>query len=437
MARIRMAYIGGGSTRGAGTMASFIHQGENFDGSEVVLIDLDPERLDLIRRLSERMAKARGLDIKIEATTDRRAGLTDCDAILSSYRPGGFAARVLDEKIPLKHGIIGQETQGPGGFFMALRAIHAMQGILADVEDVCPGAKIFNYTNPVNVLAQAVTRTRTCRSSRSARGRSTSPTRSRGQPISIASELETVMVGPQPCLLERRARVQGRRRDAARRRGLGAPQGRSRAHRRTAPAAAHRGRDGRDPRRLLPVLLLPGRGAGRAAGQADDARRGHPRLVDRLLGALRRAGRERRPAARPEVLARRHPRARARDRRPWTPSSTQGRGADGQRPEHRRGAARVRRDARRRAARPLRRPDGWIEPLPVPAPLPRTSRGLVHELGEYQALAADAAWSGTRRDADPCARRAPADDATSTAPSASTTSSRTRTASTCPRACCP
>ena len=157
MARIRMAYIGGGSTRGAGTMASFIHQGENFDGSEVVLIDLDPERLELIRTLAERMAKARGLDLTIEATTDRRAGLSDCDAILSSYRPGGFAARILDEKIPLKHGIIGQETQGPGGFFMALRAIHAMQGILNDVEDVCPHARIFNYTNPVNVLAQAVT----------------------------------------------------------------------------------------------------------------------------------------------------------------------------------------------------------------------------------------------------------------------------------------
>ena len=157
MARIKMAYIGGGSTRGAGTMASFIHQGENFEGSEVVLIDLDPDRLDLIRRLSERMAKARGVDLTITATTDRRAGLTDCDAILSSYRPGGFAARVLDERIPLQHGIIGQETQGPGGFFMALRAIHAMQAILSDVEDVCPKARIFNYTNPVNVLAQAVT----------------------------------------------------------------------------------------------------------------------------------------------------------------------------------------------------------------------------------------------------------------------------------------
>jgi len=156
MARIKMAYIGGGSTRGAGTMASFIHQGENFEGSEVVLIDLDPERLDLIRRLAERMVKARGLDLTIEATTDRRAGLSDCDAILSSYRPGGFAARVLDERIPLKHGIIGQETQGAGGFFMSLRSVNVLKGVVADLNDVAPNAKIFNYTNPVNIVAQAV-----------------------------------------------------------------------------------------------------------------------------------------------------------------------------------------------------------------------------------------------------------------------------------------
>ncbi len=92
MARIKLAYIGGGSTRGAGTMASLIQQGVDFDGSEVVLVDLDPERLELVRRLAERMVRARGLDITVRATTDRRAGLEDCDAVLSSFRPGGFAA---------------------------------------------------------------------------------------------------------------------------------------------------------------------------------------------------------------------------------------------------------------------------------------------------------------------------------------------------------
>ena len=157
MARLKIAYIGGGSTRGAGTMASFIEQGENFAGSEIVLIDLDADRLELIRGLSERMAEAKGVDMTVSAFTDRRAGLQDCDAILTSYRPGGFEARVLDEKIPLRHGIIGQETQGPGGFFMALRSIAVMQGILEDMAVACPDARIFNYTNPVNIVAQAVT----------------------------------------------------------------------------------------------------------------------------------------------------------------------------------------------------------------------------------------------------------------------------------------
>jgi 6-phospho-beta-glucosidase len=157
VAQLKIAYIGGGSTRGAGTMASFVEQGENFSGSEIVLIDLDAERLELIRGLAQRMARAKGVDLTVSATTDRRAGLEDCDAILTSYRPGGFEARVLDEKIPLSHGVIGQETQGPGGFFMALRSIHVMQGILDDVAVACPGARIFNYTNPVNIVAQAVT----------------------------------------------------------------------------------------------------------------------------------------------------------------------------------------------------------------------------------------------------------------------------------------
>src|SRR5690606_38551152 len=117
MARIKMAYVGGGSTRAPGTVASIVEQGENFQGSEIVLIDLNMERLEIVKTIGEKMARNRGIDLKISITTDRRAGLQDCDAVLTSYRPGGFEARYLDESIPLKHGVIGQETQGPGGFF--------------------------------------------------------------------------------------------------------------------------------------------------------------------------------------------------------------------------------------------------------------------------------------------------------------------------------
>jgi 6-phospho-beta-glucosidase len=157
MARIKLAYIGGGSTRAAGTMASLIEQGENFNGSEVVLIDLDADHLDVVATIVRKMARARGLDLTITPTTNRRDGLSGCDAVLTSYRSGGFEARYLDESIPLKHGVIGQETQGPGGFFMALRSIAVMQDIIADMEAVCPRARLFNYTNPVNIVSEAVT----------------------------------------------------------------------------------------------------------------------------------------------------------------------------------------------------------------------------------------------------------------------------------------
>ncbi|HEX5013359.1 MAG TPA: hypothetical protein VFV72_04295 [Candidatus Limnocylindrales bacterium] len=157
MARIKLTYIGGGSTRAPGTVAALIERGAKFEGSELVLVDLDERHLDVVRRLATRMAEVRGLDLRISATTDRQAGIRDADVILTSFRPGGFEARRLDERIPLEHGVIGQETQGPGGFFMALRSIAVMQEIVADIERLAPSAFLVNYTNPVNIVSEAVT----------------------------------------------------------------------------------------------------------------------------------------------------------------------------------------------------------------------------------------------------------------------------------------
>jgi len=157
MARIKLGYIGGGSSRAPGTVASIIAQGQNFPGSEVVLIDLNPERLAIVKAIADRLARAQGMDLTVTTTTDRRTGLQDCDAVLSSFRPGGFEARVLDERIPLSHGVIGQETQGPGGFFMALRSIHVLKAVVEEMEQVCPRAVLLNYTNPVNIVAEAIT----------------------------------------------------------------------------------------------------------------------------------------------------------------------------------------------------------------------------------------------------------------------------------------
>jgi 6-phospho-beta-glucosidase len=157
MAAVRLVYIGGGSTRAPGTVAALVERGEAFAGSEVVLVDLDPERLDVVRRLLERMASASGVDLRVSATLDRSAALDGADVVLTSFRPGGFEARALDETIPLRHGVIGQETQGPGGFFMALRTITVMRDIVEEMERRCPDAWLVNYTNPVNLVSEAVT----------------------------------------------------------------------------------------------------------------------------------------------------------------------------------------------------------------------------------------------------------------------------------------
>lgn len=156
MAAINIAYVGGGSTRAPGTVAAYILQAEAFAGLTITLIDPNVEGLDLTRRIAERMAYKCGADITLRATTNLEAGLTDADAVLSSFRPGGFEARHLDESIPLKYGVIGQETQGPGGLFMALRSVKVIKELTELMQKVAPDAILFNYTNPVNIVSQAV-----------------------------------------------------------------------------------------------------------------------------------------------------------------------------------------------------------------------------------------------------------------------------------------
>ena len=100
MARIKLAYIGGGSTRAPGTMASLIHQGQNFQGSEVVLIDNDGSHLPLVKTIAEKMAQNYGIDLTLTYTTDRRAGLQDCDAVLTSFRPAVSKRAILTSRFP-------------------------------------------------------------------------------------------------------------------------------------------------------------------------------------------------------------------------------------------------------------------------------------------------------------------------------------------------
>jgi 6-phospho-beta-glucosidase len=146
---------------GAGVRAPFVlhglveRQGE-LDLTEVVLHDDDPGRLDAITALGRFLCGAWGGTFDLRGEGDPRAALADSRFVFAAIRPGQERARTFDEELPLKHGVLGQETTGPGGFAMAMRTIPAMLEHARLIEEVAPKALLVNFTNPVGIVTQAL-----------------------------------------------------------------------------------------------------------------------------------------------------------------------------------------------------------------------------------------------------------------------------------------
>lgn len=158
MVKEKIAIIGGGSAYVPGILYSFAHVGQAISGSEISLMDIDPSRLPMMQNLGMRIVRELGVDLKITSTTDLKKALDGATFALTNFRPGGIEGLRLDEEIPLKYGILGQETTGPGGTFFALRAIPQVLSLCESMEDICPDAWLINYTNPTNFVADAVYR---------------------------------------------------------------------------------------------------------------------------------------------------------------------------------------------------------------------------------------------------------------------------------------
>jgi 6-phospho-beta-glucosidase len=154
----RIAIIGAGSAYLPGLIRGLLHRAAGLAGSELVLHDLDHERLRLMAALAAKMLAAGGADLAVRREHALRPALTGADFVLTTFRPGGMRARHLDESIPLRHGVIGQETAGPGGFLMACRSVPVLLRIASLLQRVAPAAWIVNYTNPTNVVTDAVLR---------------------------------------------------------------------------------------------------------------------------------------------------------------------------------------------------------------------------------------------------------------------------------------
>lgn len=154
----KISIIGGGSAYVPGILYSFSRLGGEISGSEISLMDIDPSRLPVMKKIGEIMVKEAGVNLKVTSTTDLKESLEGATFVLTNFRPGGIESLRLDEEIPAKYGIYGQETTGPGGTFFALRSIPQVLSLCQSMEDICPDAWLINYVNPTNFVADAVNR---------------------------------------------------------------------------------------------------------------------------------------------------------------------------------------------------------------------------------------------------------------------------------------
>ncbi len=156
MSSLKLTIIGAGSTYTPELLEGVILRKDSLPVTEIALMDINDEKLQTVGSLCIRMIEKAGLKVKVILTRDLEAALTGADFVLCQIRVGQLACRVLDEKIPLKYGLIGQETTGIGGFFKALRTIPVLMDITKHMERICPEAWLINFSNPSGILAQAL-----------------------------------------------------------------------------------------------------------------------------------------------------------------------------------------------------------------------------------------------------------------------------------------
>ncbi|MEO5875610.1 MAG: glycoside hydrolase family 4, partial [Streptosporangiaceae bacterium] len=150
---MKITIVGAGSGYMPGVIRGVLHRAADLSGTELAFYDLDIPAQEIMARLARAMFAARGA--KITVTEHDRLGpaLDGAAFVFTTFRPGGMSARHLDESIPLKHGIVGQETAGPGGFLMACRSVP----VLLEIAEKAPAdAWIVNYTNPASIVTDAV-----------------------------------------------------------------------------------------------------------------------------------------------------------------------------------------------------------------------------------------------------------------------------------------
>jgi 6-phospho-beta-glucosidase len=153
----KITVVGGGSTYTPELVDGFVRRSDRLPIDELVLLDTDAERLEIVGGLAQRMLDRQDWTGRLRLTGDRDAALDGADFVLFQLRVGGQAARLIDETLPLEFGVIGQETTGAGGFAKALRTVP----VVLELAELAarraePNAWIVDFTNPVGIVTQAL-----------------------------------------------------------------------------------------------------------------------------------------------------------------------------------------------------------------------------------------------------------------------------------------
>lgn len=154
----KICVIGAGSTYTPELVEGLIERLDALPLRELALVDINPERLEILAAMARRMFHAAGREVPVTATEDRRQGIEGADFVLNQIRVGGQAARIQDEKTGRRHDVVGQETTGPGGFAKALRTIPVVLRIAQDIRELAPQAWLINFTNPAGMVTESLLR---------------------------------------------------------------------------------------------------------------------------------------------------------------------------------------------------------------------------------------------------------------------------------------
>ncbi len=153
---MKISIIGAGSTYTPELVEGIIERYDSLGVKQLYLYDIDSEKLNIVGSLCKRMIDKAGIAVNTVITENLEDTLEGSDYVLSQIRVGKLDARILDERIPLEFGILGQETMGIGGFFKAQRTIPVVLDILKKMEKLCPNAFYINFTNPAGIVTQAI-----------------------------------------------------------------------------------------------------------------------------------------------------------------------------------------------------------------------------------------------------------------------------------------